>query len=34
MKPETRRLIEALIRHAKGMLSAVETWLRESIAAN
>lgn len=34
MKPETRKLVETLIRHAKGMLSAVETWLRESISAH
>lgn len=29
MKPATKVLILALIRHAKGMLTAVEKWLAE-----
>ena len=30
MKPATRRLHEALIRFAKGAITAWETWLKES----
>jgi len=30
MKPPTRRLIERLIRLAKGMLTAIEKWLNET----
>lgn len=30
MKPETKKLIETLLRHAKGMLAAVDTWLKET----
>lgn len=29
MKPSTKRLIETLIRHAKGMIAAFETWLKD-----
>lgn len=30
MKPETKKLCETLLRHAYGMLKAVDTWLKES----
>lgn len=33
MKPHTRRLIETLIRLSKGMLTALEAWLKETEAA-
>jgi hypothetical protein len=30
MKPATRKLITELLRHAHGMLAAVNVWLKET----